>query len=58
MELNEFWDFLIEECIATEEEIRLVTCINGYNYRALNDILEVRTGYKSVEQYKGADDDE
>lgn len=58
MELNEFWDFLIDECIATEEELQLVTNINGYNYKALNDVLEVRTGYRSIEQYKGADDDE
>ncbi len=56
MELNEFWDFLIDECIATEEEIRLVTNINGYNHKTLNDILEVRTGYRSIEQYTGADD--
>lgn len=52
MELNEFWGFLIEECIATEEELQLVTNINGYNYKALNDVLEVRTGYRNIAQYK------
>lgn len=52
MELFELWDFLIEEGIATDEEIRLVTNINGYNNKSLNDILEVRTGYRSIEQYK------
>ena len=51
-ELDNYWDFLINECIATEEELKLVTSINGYNEISLNDILYVRTGYRSMEQYK------
>lgn len=51
-ELDNYWDFLIDNCIATEEEIKLVTSINGYNETSLNDILYVRTGYRSIEQYK------
>lgn len=51
-ELDNYWDFLINECIATEEELKLVTSINGYNETSLNDILYVRTGYRSIEQYK------
>ena len=31
MTLEEKQQFLIERGIATEEEIRLVTCINGWN---------------------------
>ena len=48
---DEFFDFLVEYGIATEEEIRLVTAINGYNEETLNDILYVRTGNRSVEQF-------
>ena len=48
---DEFFDFLVEYGIATEEEIRLVTSINGYNEETLNDILYVRTGNRSVEQF-------
>ena len=42
--------FLEEEGIATEEEIDLVTKINGYNLETINDIIYVRTGYRDYEQ--------
>ena len=35
--------------IATENEIELVCCINGYNMDTLNDILYARTGYRDIE---------
>lgn len=38
--------------IATSEEISLVTAINGYNEEAMQDILYVRTGYRSFEQFE------
>ena len=45
------WDFILANDIATESELQLVTTINGYNLRALNDIIEVKTGYRSKNQY-------
>jgi len=42
--------FLIDNGIATAEEIDLVTKINGYTIEALNDIIYVRTGYRNIEQ--------
>ena len=48
---DEFFDFLVEYGIATEEEILLVSKLNGYNEKTLNDILYVRTGNRSVEQF-------
>ena len=48
--LDYVWDRIIELDIATEEELSLVTAINGYNEEALNDISYVRTGYRSIEQ--------
>ena len=48
--LDHVWDRIIELDIATEEELSLVTAINGYNEEALNDIIYVRTGYRSIEQ--------
>tara|TARA_B100000575_G_C22896183_1_gene521261 strand:+ start:55 stop:231 length:177 start_codon:yes stop_codon:yes gene_type:complete len=48
-ELN---DYLIDFNIATEEEIRLVTSINGYNLESLESILYSRTGYRNLEQIK------
>lgn len=43
-------NFLIDNGIATAEEIDLVIKINGYTIESLNDILYVRTGYRSIEQ--------
>ena len=48
---DEFFDFLVEYGIATEEEILLVSKINGYSEETLNDILYARTGNRSVEQF-------
>lgn len=42
--------FLEEEGIATDEEIDLVTKINGYNLETINDIIYVRTGCRNYEQ--------
>lgn len=48
--IDEVWDLIIEYNIATDDEIRLVTSINGYNMESLNDIIYVRTGYRDIEQ--------
>lgn len=42
--------FLEEEGIATDDEIDLVTKINGYNMDSINDIIYVRTGCRDYEQ--------
>jgi len=49
-ELDIYWDELINRGIATEEELRLVTNINGYNERSLDAVLYAKTGYRSLEQ--------
>lgn len=43
-------DFIVDNCIATEAELELVTNINGWKVETLLDILRVRTGYRSIEQ--------
>ena len=48
---EETWDFILEYGIANEEELQLVTNINGYNLETLNDIIYVRSGYEDMEQY-------
>lgn len=47
---NHYYDFIINNEIATENEINLVTCINGYNVETLNGIIWARTGYHDPEQ--------
>jgi predicted transcriptional regulator len=49
-EKEKIWDYLVENMIATDEELKLVTCINGYNEESLNAVLYARTGYRDIEQ--------
>ena len=51
MDRMEIWDAIVEHGIATEEELELVTAINGYHDDALNDVIFVRTGYRNIEQF-------
>ena len=50
--LIELWDYIVEQGIATEDELRLVTSINGTNEDSFNSVLYSRTGYRSLEQLK------
>ena len=45
------WDFLLNYGIATQAELELATGLTGYNEKTLNDILYLRTGNRSTEQY-------
>lgn len=47
--IDQMWDWLLDMGIATEEELQLVTDINGYSLETLNDILFARTGYRDQE---------
>ncbi len=58
MEERYIEQYLIDYSIATEEEIDLVTKINGYNVETLNDILYVRTGYRSIDQITGEEEED
>jgi len=55
---DKLYDYLIDYGIANEDEISLVTNINGINDEALNDILYVRMGYNDLYQALDIDDDE
>ena len=45
-------DFIVDNNIATEEEVRLVSDINGWNEETMTDIIYARTGLRSYEQCK------
>jgi len=45
------WDFCVEHEIASEQELTLVTKINGFNWATIMDVIYVRTGYRDIEQY-------
>ena len=46
----ELWDWLVDMGIATDEELKLITGINGLTIETLNDVLYYRTGYRDREQ--------
>ena len=50
-EVYNLWDWLIDMGFATEEELLLITGINGRSVETLNDVLYYRTGYRDREQY-------
>ena len=52
MEIEEMVEILITYGIATEDEVQLVTDINGWNEETMEDILYARTGYHCFEQIK------
>jgi len=47
---SEIWDYIVNNGIATDEELKLVTCIMGYNEEALNSVIYARTAYHDMEQ--------
>lgn len=56
--LNELWTFIVDRGIATDDELSLITDINGYNIDALNDVIYSRTGYRSMSQLLDTDNEE
>ena len=55
---DQAWDYLTEYGIATEEELQLITCINGYRFEVMEQVLDVRTGYRSFDQLMDLDDED
>ena len=52
----DMYDYLVDNGIATDEEIKLVTQINGDNIDTYEDILYARTGYRNFEQLEEEDE--
>lgn len=50
------YDYLVYNGIATDEEIKLVTQINGDNIDTYESILYARTGYRNFEQLEEEDE--
>ena len=44
------WDRLVDAGYFTDEELELITNINGYTIETLNDCIYARFGYRSLEQ--------
>lgn len=51
------YDYLLETEVCTEDELSLVTSIMGTNIDTLEAVLYSRTGYRSLEQIKEAEEE-
>lgn len=49
-DINTLWDYLVNHSVATQDELELITSINGYSIDTLNDVIYARTGYRNLEQ--------
>lgn len=58
MELEEYYNYLIDTCIVSDETLQVVTCINGYSVNTLNDVLYTVTSYRDIEDYLQYEDEE
>lgn len=44
------WDFIIDNNIATESELQLVTSINGWSEETMNGVIYAKKGLRDYEQ--------
>ena len=51
MELEKYYNYLIEYELVSEETLDIITSINGYNEKTLDDVLYCVSGYHDIEQY-------
>lgn len=49
-DIDDVYSILVDYEIATEEELKLVTHISGYDMETLNAVIYVRTAYRDIEQ--------
>lgn len=58
MELERYYDYLIEYELVSEDTLNIITSINGYNEKTLDDVLYCVSGYRDIEQYLEYEDSE
>jgi hypothetical protein len=48
--MTKTWDIMVEMNIATDEELGLAVALCGRTEETLNQVLYIRTGYRTLEQ--------
>lgn len=48
--MNMIWNTMVELGIATDEELGLAVALCGRTEETLNQVLYIRTGYRTIEQ--------
>lgn len=57
-EMN-LYDYIVDSMIATSEELNLARClVSGSWLEVLNSVLFVRTGYRNLEQFLAAEEED
>lgn len=51
-QVEQIYDFLIQNDFFTEDELSLLCCINGYSENTLNDAIYARYGLRDFESLK------
>lgn len=51
MNLEEYYNYLINYGLVSEETLDIITNINGYDEETLNDVLYCVSEYRDIEQY-------
>ena len=51
LDLDTIWDLFLDYSICSEETLRVITSINGYNLETLKDVLYATAGLRSLEQF-------
>ena len=57
-EFYDLYDELIQLDLFTQDELDLVSAINGRSVETLNDCIYARFGYRNFEQMKEEDDED
>ncbi len=47
---DQAWDYLIENQLASEETLKVITSINGYSLDTLENVLYAVAGYEDFNQ--------
>ena len=51
MSLEEYYNYLIDYGLVSEETLNIITSINGYDVSTLDSVLYCVCGYCDIEQY-------
>ncbi len=58
MDLERYYNYLVDSNVVSDEALMLITNINGYNDDVLDDVLYYLTGYHNIKSYLYYEDKE
>lgn len=47
---EKMYNYLVDNYVATDDEIAIATGIEGWNEEAMKDVLYIKTGYRDFDQ--------